>query len=289
MSSTLSPFEEDAECQRTFDRLVSSTAAGDYTKLAALRQLTHEQMNDLLGNTMLIQPAWDEEWFCFQDEKAPLLCLKEFPRWVKGLTIGSVKDEFAMFHQIWKSWDTEQLITAVKATVSSREMATNILQAYDITSTSQPRAVQGLTDFITDTFYAALPAILSELEVPTSIYRFDQADPFENSVYRGYAYHCLDTPLLNRFPAVAGPKALEGLRATADLFSVSIADFVYREQPWECISKNGKVMSINGKESKLVKPREARWKDFVATKEGATEFAGAGCRLVAYMADGRWK
>lgn len=226
MSSTLSPFEGVEECQNTFDRLVSSSGLGapdsDSTKLSALRSLTPEQMNRFLGNRMLMRPAWDSKQFTYQDQASPISCISGFPPWVKGLTIGWAHDEFAMFHRIWKSWSPEELRKVITSAVLDPELAGKILQVYQIDTDSQEQAARGLLDFSTDSFYAALPVTLADRNVPTSVYRFDQIDPFEESIYRGYAYHCLDTPLLCRLPGVAGPQAPSSLRATADFFSRSL-------------------------------------------------------------------
>jgi carboxylesterase type B len=256
MSSTHSPFEEDGECQKTFDRLASSSgleqSASDSMKLAALRNLPHERLNRLLGNKMLIRPVWDSKWFTLQDRSVPISCLARFPDRIQGLTIGWMNDEFAMFHKIWKLWSSEQLREAVTSSVLDSEMAEQILKTYGISIECQSEAVGGLVDFITDSFYAALPISLAKLEVPTSVYRFDQRDNFEGSTYQGYAYHCLDTPLLSRFPAVAGPQAPNSMRATADLLSRSLTEFTHGNQPWASYKDEEKVMLINGDQSGLV-------------------------------------
>lgn len=290
MSSTLSPFEGVEECQNTFDRLVSSSGIGasasDSNKLSALRSLTPEQMNRFLGNRMLMRPAWDSKQFTYQDQASPISCISGFPSWVKGLTIGWVHDEFAMFHRIWKSWSPEKLKKVITSAVLDPELAGKILQVYQMDTDSQEQAARGLLDFSTDSFYAALPVTLADRNVPTSVYRFDQIDPFEESIYRGYAYHCLDTPLLCRLPGVAGPQAPSSLRATADFFSRSLTEFLYGNPPWECFKDSGKVMLVNGEQSGLVDwPNDSRWKQFMLTKEGAIQFANAGCALVSYMAD----
>jgi hypothetical protein len=143
----------------------------------------------------------------------------------------------------------------------------------------------GLLDFSTDSFYAALPLLLASRNVPASVYRFDQTDPFQESVYKGYAYHCLDTPLLCRLPAVAGPHAPSEMQATADFLSRSLAEFVHGTQPWEPAKGTSKLMLINGDQSSLVDwPDDCRWKQFMSTKESAEKFANAGCALVSYMA-----
>ena len=144
--------------------------------------------------------------------------------------------------------------------------------------------MNGLVDFATDSFYAAMPITLAELEVPTSVYRFDQTDTFEQSIYEGYAYHCLDTTLLCRLPAVAGPEAPISMRATADAMSHSLTAFVYGNQPWEPFKSNGKVMFFNSDQTGLVDwPSGARWKPFMATNEKAIMFAQAGCALLPFV------
>lgn len=290
MSSTLSPFETAEECQNTFDRLVAASgveaSAADFTKLAALRKYAPEQIDRLLGNNMLIRPAWDSSWFTFQDQSTPMSCLTKFPSWIQGLTIGWMRDEFAMFHKIWKSWSPEQLKKVVTSAVIYPKLAEEILHVYGIDTDCQTDSVKGLVDFSTDSFYAALPIILAERNVPASVYRFDQTDTFHESVYKGYAYHCLDTPLLCRFPAVVGPQSPGSMRATADQLSRSLTGFIYGSQPWESFGNTGKLMLLNGNQSHQIDwPKDCRWRQFMSTKERSTEFANAGCALVSYMAD----
>ena len=94
------------------------TSAPDATKLAALRNLTPEQMDKRLGTKMLMRPAWDKSWFTFQDQDSTVAHISKFPDWVQGLMIGWVKVEFAMFHRIWKSWNPEQLQKVITSAIS---------------------------------------------------------------------------------------------------------------------------------------------------------------------------
>ena len=118
-----------------------------------------------------------------------------------------------------------------------------------------------------------------------SVYRFEQKDIFRESLYRNYAYLCLDTPLLCRLPLVAGAQAPSEMKATADFLPRSLADFVYGIQPWEPFKDTGKAILIDGDQNHLVEPEECRWKHFMTTKESAERFAKAGYALVSYIAN----
>jgi hypothetical protein len=285
MSCPVWDFPKPEESQAIFDRLVASTetssSASPADKLAALRDLSEDQMEKLLNGSMAT-PAWDSKWFVNHDEDSSFENIKQFPEWIDGLTIGYTKDECALFGQDWLAWPVEHVRQAVASVVHDVDMAREILEVYNISDSQN--AVRGLFDFATDSLFAPFPVTLGAHELPISVYRFDQPDTFGLSPLNGYAYHALDCVFFSRLPAVAGPNAEKSMQATANAMSGAVSDLVYGEQPWEPFEKAGKVMLFNGEESGLVTfPSKKRWSQFVSTKERAELFRAAGRTLLSYQ------
>lgn len=291
MSSPANPFLEEGESQQVFDRLVASTglslSASDAEKLACLRALTDTEMNHLIQQQFLLQPAWDPKWFTLQRSPTPIQRTKQFPARVCGLAIGWVADEVASFHKKWKAWSVEQFLDAVHEMIPDEASARAAAEVYRIGAGSHDNdaSFEGFLDLASDCMYALMPFDLGNCPLPVSVYRFEQTDDFDQSVYKGYAYHCLDNAYFFRLPAIVGDQANEARKRTADSLSVAFLNFVYGEQPWEPLRQRGRVMVFKDQAGGLSEAqRHQRWLQFVDTEEQADLFAQAGLRLLQYMA-----
>ncbi|KAK2762348.1 hypothetical protein FQN54_001358 [Arachnomyces sp. PD_36] len=283
MSSLVFSYQTVGEAQDNFDTLVRGTglsiSAPDDEKLAALRKLTYDQMAELLKGCILLRPVWDSKWFAYQDKPTRLEQITEFPNWIKEVAIGWTKDETSLMQPLWKSRNPEQVQKIVKHSVPNNpQLAKEILEAYGMDNDSPEGVLEGLLDMTAESFYAMFPPTMGEVRSPPiSLFRLEQIDPFEQSIYKGYAYHCLDTVLLCRFPAVAGPHAPADLRESANAMTKTFACFVRGEQPLDPFHETGKVFIFNGSKTGSVNwPRNERWRRFMSTDERAKRFIDAG-------------
>ncbi|PVH80443.1 alpha/beta-hydrolase [Cadophora sp. DSE1049] len=237
------------ESQATFDRLVASTgvaasatAAG---KLAALRKLTNEQLASLLQGPFAF-PIADKNWFG-DDSTSPIEQRGPFPEWAKNILVGYTKDEIALFGLAWTEKSLEEIEGAFKK-ITDQSYAEEIKEAYGI-SGDATSARNGVLQYISDIEFARAPFYLEDNaagKTPVAIYRFDQPDTFPNSVFKGYAFHSLDSAFFNRLPAVAGPDAPAELRKTADQITGITAEFVAVKLPWEEYRVNKKITLLGG-------------------------------------------
>lgn len=286
MSSLVISYPTADEVQNNFDTLVASigvpTSASDDEKLAALRKLTYEQMAELLNGCILLRPVWDSRWFAYQGEPTRLEQITHFPNWIEEVAIGWAKDETSLMQPLWKSGSTEQIQEIVKQSVpDDPQLAQEILEAYGMNNNSPEAVLEGLMEMTAESFYGMFPPTVGEVRSPPiSLFRLEQIDPFEQSIYKGYAYHCLDTVLLCRFPAVAGPQAPAELQKSADAMTKAFACFVCGERPLDPFHETGKVFIFNGSKTGFVGwPKNERWRRFMSTDERAKRFIDAG-RLV---------
>lgn len=287
MSATVISFATERESQEIFDKLVRRTGipheATYQEKLAALRSLNDDQMTKWLDGAVLIRPSWDPKWFSLLDEPSRLDQVNCFPDWVKGLVIGSTKDETANIKPFWQPFPAETIVNAIKSVVPDLDICDELLKVYNMSSSSQEQLLQGLLDLTTESFFGMFPQALGELHAPISVYRFEQQDTFDESIYKGQSYHCLDLPFLYRFPAVAGPHAEAGMRATTEVLTESVAMLVGGEMPWESFHVSRKVMVINGQHSGLKQcPGNERWRLFSTTSARSGILVDTGRQLMTY-------
>ncbi|KAJ9498393.1 hypothetical protein LTR99_003242 [Exophiala xenobiotica] len=278
MSSPNLDYPRPEESQATFDKLVASTgvspSASPDEKLAALRALSSDDILKLIGFSFST-PHWDPEWLVHQDGTTPTAGPAPLSPWVKGVLIGSTKDEAAIFGigMGWQTWTSNQFEERVKSVVQDEKDASELMRAYGIDSSASAETnMRGLIDMVTDTNFSGLPFIVAEQQTstpPISIYRFEQRDPFPKSPFHGYAYHSLDNGFFCRYPSIAGPSASEDARETANRFNGAVLDFVYGEQPWEIYWPHQKIMVFNGKGSGLEKADQPdRWRRIFAERDG---------------------
>ncbi|KFY66364.1 hypothetical protein V496_02088 [Pseudogymnoascus sp. VKM F-4515 (FW-2607)] len=272
MSPTVISFSSDDECQAAFDQLVTRTgtslSASAEEKLVALRQTSLENMSLWLDGSVLIRPAWDHQWFTTLDGPERLDQVSRFPDWIDGIMIGATKNETINIKPFWATLTTEQIHKVVRSLIPDADMKDEIMHTYGLDSKTHPDVLSGLVDLTTDAFFGLFPHVLGDLEMPISVFRFDQPDTFEPSVFKGYAYHCIDTPFLCRLPAVAGPKASKAMQKTADAVTKATTEFVYGIEPWEPYHISNNVMSFNGDESGvIICLKEEKWRRFVNTKQ----------------------
>lgn len=287
MSATVISFPTESENQEIFDKLVARAglAPGDSAqeKLAALRNLTDEQMTTWLDGAVLIRPCWDATWFSALDGPSRLDEIRSLPDWVEGIVIGSTKDETANIRPLWASFQPETILGVVKSVVPEQSMSDEIAQTYGIASTSQDHALNGLLDLTTESFFGLFPKALGQLRAPVSVYQFEQPDTFEESNYRDKAYHCLDLPFLCRMPAVAGTHADSDMRLTSDALTLTISTFVCGKQPWEPFHRSQKVMVFKGRESGMRQwPADERWRRFFDTPGRSRVLVDTGRLVMTY-------
>lgn len=292
MSATVLSFPTEDESQAIFDKLVSRAGLSPVTssaqeKLAALRSLSDEQMTAWLDGAVLLRPSWDPEWFTSLSGVTPsrLDQVESFPEWVKGIVIGSTKDETANIRPFWQPHPVEAIVNAVKSVVPDQTMADELLQTYGlISSSSHEEVLDGLVHLTTESFFGLFPPQLGGQHAtpPISVYRFEQPDTFEQSSYRGKAYHCLDLPFLCRLPAVAGTGADAAMRSTSDAVTEAVAKFVHGQQPWESFHTSQSVMVFNGPDSEVKNREEERWRRFFDNRDRSTTLVDTGRLLMTF-------
>jgi carboxylesterase type B len=290
MSSPVFSFSRVDEAQDKFDRLIAkigmSPSASGAEKVYALRNLTEKQMIDLINGEILIRPVWDSKWFGRQENPTRLDEIIEYPEWIQSLVMGWVKDETALSLPLWNNWNSDQLLGAVSCAVTDPQMAHDIQAAYDLSDGSRGSISKGVLRFSADALYVVMPLKLARsLKLPVSLYRFDQVDTCESSVFRNHAYHCLDLTYLFRMPIVTDSESSKSMQDLADKLSETFTDFVHGEQPWRIFgTAPEKVMMFNGSESKLVDwtENDERSRQFMHTSESQNSFIDAGYRLITY-------
>jgi len=225
----------------------------------------------------------------YQDPNVPTAGPAPLGPWVKGVVAGSTKDEAAVFGVGlgWSSWTSDQFQERIRSLVPDHKLATGLMKAYNIASTSSPQVDhRGFIDMVSDCNFSGLPYIVAEQpddgpSPPISIYRFEQVDNFAGSPFNGYAYHSFDNAFFCRYPSVAGPQAQPDTRETADRLSRGILDFAYGSQPWETYDANRRIMIFNGKASGLVKTDQAdRWRQFFGARDGEKWVRRLGHKLM---------
>ncbi len=252
-------FPKPEEAQETFDELVASAGvaadAPGEEKLKALRKLDSDEVVKLML-PRLATPLWDDKWFVYQEGNRPIAGPASFAPWVKGVVAGSTRDEAAIFGATqWKTWTPQQFEDRVKSSFSDPRLASELADAYGISAkASQETCLAGFVAMTTDSIFSGLPFVIAEHSsdesTPVSLYRFDQADTFDESPLKGYAYHALDNSFFCRLPAVAGPNADSNIRETADRLSRMVLDFAYGAQPWPAYHLKQRITVFNGKETR---------------------------------------
>ena len=271
------------EAQAVFDRLVESigvpASAAGAEKLAALRALTEDQVADLLHGAMIVKPTWDTTWFYGQELPVRIEHITKFPDWIRGLVVGSTKDESSFLYGLWESYSVEKLCRLADSAVKAGSTPLKLGDAYGILpSEPHDQVLEGAIDFTTDAFFRLFSSVLRHAELPVSVYRFDQVDSLATGSARDFAYHSLDTPHLFRLPAVTGPGgAPESTAATSDALSDAVIEFLHGVQPWVPVRDSGKFMVFKGRESGLARVADKeRWESCVSTAEEEDSFAAAG-------------
>ncbi|OCT51554.1 carboxylesterase [Cladophialophora carrionii] len=270
LSSPNLDYPRPEEAQETFDELVASAGVAESAsaeeKLRALRDLDSMQVVKLMV-PRLATPLWDDKWFVYQDGKRPIAGPAPFAPWVEGVVVGSTRDEAALFGLgQWKTWTSQQFEDRVLSSFSDRQLAQELADAYGISATAPAeKCLAGFVAMATDSIFSGLPYIIAEhfaeSSPPVSLYRFDQADTFEQSPLKGYAYHALDNPFFCRLPAVAGPNADPNMRETANRLSQATLDFAYGSQPWPVYGTKHTILVFNGVETRSEELTEQdRWR-----------------------------
>ncbi|KAJ9607703.1 hypothetical protein H2200_007781 [Cladophialophora chaetospira] len=258
LSSPNLDFPKPEEAQETFDELVGHTGVANTAsveeKLKALRNLDSDEVVKLML-PRLATPLWDDKWFVYQDGKRPIAGPAPFAPWVKGIIAGSTRDEVAIFGAVqWQKWTPQLFKDRVKSSFADPDLAQELAEAYGIfADASQETCLAGFVAMATDSIFSGLPFVIAEnssdASPPVSLYRFDQADTFENAPLKGYAYHALDNSFFCRLPAVAGPNADPDMRETADRLSQAVLDFAYGSQPWPAYHEKHRILIFNGKDT----------------------------------------
>ncbi|OJJ49997.1 hypothetical protein ASPZODRAFT_13100 [Penicilliopsis zonata CBS 506.65] len=289
MSCPSHRFPTTQDSQATFDRLVASTGvvgpdAPATEKLAALRDMAFEQLDELTGGKPVL-PAWDPEWFGGDiDTDEPTECVGEFPRWVEAIVTGFTRDEFSVFGIVKNlhTWSKEKVKATISQVIPDPDFAQEICAAYGIDRGTDKDAIAGMFDFASDSVFNIAAIKLGQVRtIPASTYRFDQID-HGDCPYQGYAYHGQDNAWSPRLPAVAGPTALPEYKATADHQSQMILDLVHGQQPWETFATGRRIMRFDGEKSGLFEWSDglARIDQMTATKEKEVMFQRGGWALM---------
>ncbi|OJD16206.1 hypothetical protein AJ78_03638 [Emergomyces pasteurianus Ep9510] len=287
MSATVISFPSEAECQETFDQLVARAGTSDSAtvkeKLAALRAIPDHKMSEYLDGALLLRPAWDPKWFSGFPDRVRLDQIESLPVRVDGLLIGSMKDETANIRPAWSKMSVQKICEAVDSVIPDESMKMEILNAYELNSHELETVVHGIVKLTSESFFSLFPEKLGNLNGNVMVLRFDQTDTFEQSVFKGSAYHCLDLPFLCRFPAVAGEHATVDLRETTRAFTTAISKFVNGHQPWEPFHQARKFMILNGSRSGLADSQENEvWRRFFTSEERARCLVDTGRLLMTY-------
>jgi hypothetical protein len=286
MSAPVWSFVGAAEkSQRTFDRLVAATGvpavAPVVDKLAALRDLTSAEMEDLLQGEF-VQPTWDPEWFVYQSPDSWLEEFEVLPRWVKGLVVGWTKDEYALWGLAHEGRSLETIQELLRSCFTDEEFAREVMREYQVESaTSSKQALEGLLDFGTESFFAMVPLSLTKLNSPqVNIYRFDQIDNHEESPIRGRAYHSVDNVFFNRLPAITGSHAPLEYRHTVEAHSQAWVELCHGRQPWRPYAEEGKIMVFDGSKTGLKNWDAGRLQRLTSTQKRKEMLKFGGLKLL---------
>ncbi|PYH76806.1 carboxylesterase [Aspergillus uvarum CBS 121591] len=286
---------EDA--QERFDKLVQRTgvpvSATAAEKLAALRSIPQEVL--VTWNEGATSPVWDPKWFVGHgDPEQPLDSVGTFPAWVQAIVSGTMRDEMSVFGFV-KLWKTkESVIASLRGGLflpQDPSFCDEALHEYGIQqSSSDAAAVQGFVSVLADACFAPLPFNLANAcrdpnSPPVYIYRFDQADEDENSVFKGAAYHVLDNTYTCRYPAVAGPTAPRSCQATANRFSEMMLRHAYGEAPWQSYRSSGAWNVFDGENTRveIVDHGVQRWEKLLTTEARVIKFARLFATIVSNL------
>ena len=136
---------------------------------------------------------------------------------------------------------------------------------------------------ITDSAFTSIAHAIAfeHNEIPISLYRFNQEDPFQASLLKGRAFHSPGNSMLFRQPTVVGPNADEGTRATSDKFCEAAIMLTHGQQPWESYNNSKKVMVFDGSKSGMLEiDGKDRWADLTKTRERLHLFKSSGTILI---------
>jgi carboxylesterase type B len=285
MSSPALRLKSTADAQDTFDRLVAKAgvqaSASPATKLAALRELTAQQLEEFLDGP-IGKPVFDPEWFVGLDPTRPIEHVDRFPSWLESLAIGQTKEEGALLLPIWAALKPEDLIGAAKMAIPDPQLADEIVEAYGITLAAGSSVVANFIEFFSDCLYGSvIPAIGDRDSPPVYVYRFDQKDVYENSPFHGWAFHSLDNAFFTQFPAVAGPAAPASMQATSKAMSQAVVDLVHGSPPWEAYQTAHRVMAFDGENTGSIDVPD-RWTRFSSTAQREEAYRMAGERVLEY-------
>ncbi|KIV82832.1 hypothetical protein PV11_04905 [Exophiala sideris] len=273
--------------QDRFDALIAkmgiapTAPAGD--KLAALRSLTCEELNRLNGPGVSF-PIYDSDFSPELEAGSFLESNTPFPSWLKGVVIGSTSEEAALF--LLKGLTGLEAVSLVKAVYGDTDFTRELLKKYEFVEDNVPGSgTDSLIRLTTDGAFANVAnAIASDhSEIPVSLYSFEQKDPFEQSLWRGRAFHSLGNSMLFRLPTVAGPNVDLGTRITSDKFSDAVISLTNSQQPWESYGQgqDHTMMVFDGERSGIVKAEKARWTDLTQTQERWELFKTNGLSLIS--------
>ncbi|KAK6369473.1 hypothetical protein LTS17_009379 [Exophiala oligosperma] len=282
-------FADPALAEETYQRLVSSTgiptSASATERLAALRQLSDKQLEDLLGGSFA-RPVWDPNWFVHQDVITPFERVTKFSPWVEGVLVGWTRDEMALWSNQWHSLTSAEVEAWVRDVSPDPAFASELLKAYNVSRDNPAEiSLDGLMRLSSDGAFGCLPIMLGRLTSPAiSVFRFEQTDDNPQSSFKGRSYHSLDTAFVLRTPAVAGPEAEEKYRTTADAMAEDWAAFIYGSQPFEQFQKSGKVRLYNSHGNELVdwaSDKTSLMHGFIDTEQRAEWFSEVGKQILS--------
>lgn len=257
--------EKPQAAQAKFDTLASRIGvlpnATGAEKVAALRALPDEKIVDLLDGQIMAAPKWDPNWFSDETLLTESIdCTGNLADWAESVVVGSLRDEVAIFplDQMFKT--TMEVMGSVRAALRpgkddvDEHFVDEILESYGLKDTlAYPDAMQRLRILMTDACFHRVGYNISKNnpQLPVYVYRFDQPDVQDGSIYRGSSYHLLDLAYLCRLPAVAGKGAPLSCRATADAFSEMLAKYVYGSNPWVNYSEGKEIMIFDGQQTRM--------------------------------------
>lgn len=275
---TYQPIDLSA-AQEAFDRLVAKTGlspeAPGRDKVDALRSLTPDQLKEALSG-QIAPPIWDNEWFVDRDAPSALEDIQSFPSWLKGIVIGSTKEECTLFCSPTWTLTSLECVELVKSAFGGGDYADEVLSAYGITPQADgASAREAVVAICTDgSFGTVAPRLASaQTAVPVSLYSFQQRDTFAASTLKGRSYHSLGNAMFFHLPPVAASAPDADMRRTSDALCEAAITLAHGPQPWEPYLQRKRVMVFDGEATGTsIQAKEPRWASLADTREKLARF-----------------
>jgi carboxylesterase type B len=241
------------EAQADFDKLVEhagipSDLSGTQ-KLAALRDLTSEQLIDIFDGSLSF-PIEDPQWFEGYDRNCqnPSTFWGDIPAWCSRAIFGNVRDESALLLAVSNNLPIREIVGFTSAIVPETAIPERI-------SREECTKEELITWSTKEAFINPLLKIASLVANQgrrVYVYRIDSVDPFPGPL-QGFAWHSFGIPLTFYQPPC---QIYPELASTQDHMSTSFLDFFHGLEPWEVFNEARRMLVFEGDLTKVITGEE---------------------------------